>query len=239
MENSSFTPFPFNDGMLFDYSSDEFPTVLHAWNDEHNDGGQAHDTHGSTFYGFVYEGSTSISSPAHGKFDLRKGMYFSIAQPFTLSGGKGILIERVGHTGFFHVGGPIESIGRLRYIDGCTDSLLVPPVRMGDPCLNALYFPPGVFQTQHTHPSMRVGIVCSGRGDCITPQGNIPLFPGQIFIIHAEGLHSFKTPSDEGMTVIAYHPDSDFGPLDEDHPMINRTIVDGISASHIEAIRTQ
>lgn len=41
------------------------------------------------------------------------------------------------------------------------------------------------------------------------------------------------------MDVIAYHPDSDFGPQDEDHPMVNRTIVDGVSASKLEAIRTK
>jgi hypothetical protein len=41
------------------------------------------------------------------------------------------------------------------------------------------------------------------------------------------------------MTVIAYHPDSDFGATHEDHPMINRTMVDGISAAKIDEIRTQ
>jgi len=25
--------------------------------------------------------------------------------------------------------------------------------------------------------------------------------------------------------VIAWHPDSDFGPRDDDHPMINRTLI--------------
>ena len=40
------------------------------------------------------------------------------------------------------------------------------------------------------------------------------------------------------MDVIAYHPDSDFGPQDEDHPMINRTIVDGVQASRIKDIHS-
>ena len=31
--------------------------------------------------------------------------------------------------------------------------------------------------------------------------------------------------ADEALLVIAYHPDSDFGPTHERHPMINRTIV--------------
>jgi hypothetical protein len=30
------------------------------------------------------------------------------------------------------------------------------------------------------------------------------------------------------MDVIAYHPDSDFGPENETHPMVNRTLVGGI-----------
>jgi len=41
------------------------------------------------------------------------------------------------------------------------------------------------------------------------------------------------------MDVIAFHPDSDFGATDIDHPMINRTIVDGVSANQIEEIRTK
>jgi hypothetical protein len=41
------------------------------------------------------------------------------------------------------------------------------------------------------------------------------------------------------MVVMAYHPDSDFGPEDENHPMINRTIVDGMSAAGLAAIRTK
>ena len=29
------------------------------------------------------------------------------------------------------------------------------------------------------------------------------------------------------MDVVAYHPDSDFGPTHEEHPMVNRTRIDG------------
>jgi hypothetical protein len=59
-----------------------------------------------------------------------------------------------------------------------------------------------------------------------------------IFVIPALGEHAFATSDDE-LTVIAYHPDSDFGPEDEDHPMINRTIVNGKSARYIDEIRTK
>jgi hypothetical protein len=57
-------------------------------------------------------------------------------------------------------------------------------------------------------------------------------------VIHANGLHSFAT-KDEPMRVIAYHPDSDFGPTHEDHPMINRTMVDGSPASLLAEIHTR
>ena len=52
------------------------------------------------------------------------------------------------------------------------------------------------------------------------------------------GQHSFFT-DDQTMDVIAYHPDSDTGPDHDDHPMVNRTLVDGIPAAEIDEIRTQ
>jgi hypothetical protein len=60
-----------------------------------------------------------------------------------------------------------------------------------------------------------------------------------LFCIHPEGKHKFRTGPDSPMRVLAYHPDSDFGPTDQDHPMINRTMVDGISARELTAIHTQ
>ena len=38
------------------------------------------------------------------------------------------------------------------------------------------------------------------------------------------------------MIVVAFHPDSDFGPTHEVHPMINRTIVEGVPASQLNSI---
>jgi hypothetical protein len=35
-------------------------------------------------------------------------------------------------------------------------------VRLGDPCLNGLWFPLGTRQTAHTHPSVRIGMVDDG-----------------------------------------------------------------------------
>jgi len=228
----SFSAFKLANGLLSDMRSDRFPTTLWSWS-----GGRLVLTAGATHFGYVHEGSCSVSS-ASGQYTLGPGMVFSVPGEGTVSGrGSGIVVSRHGYRGFFQVGGPIEEQGRLKYIDGCTDSLLIPPIMLGDPCFNLLYFPPGINQTQHTHPSMRVGIVASGTGVCVTPSETIPLVPGQAFVIHAEGLHSFAT-ADRAMRVIAYHPDSDFGPTHEDHPMINRTMVGGRSASIIQEIRT-
>jgi hypothetical protein len=114
----------------------------------------------------------------------------------------------------------------------------VPPVIKGDPCLNLLYFPPGIDQTAHTHPSDRIGMIMSGKGRCHhwTGEGNneeeiVDLVPGMIFCIHTNGQHKFSTPYGEEMRVLAYHPDSTFGPTHEDHPMLLRTIIDGVSAA--------
>jgi hypothetical protein len=230
----SFSGFDLRNGVLCDMRYDRYPTTLSAWRN-----GTLAMQDGATHFGYVHEGQCMISCDS-GEFRLGPGMYFCLPGNGAVSGANssGIVISRHGYRGFFQIGGPVEEKGRLNYIDGCTDSLLVPPVMLGDPCVNLLYFPAGIHQTQHTHPSMRVGIVVSGSGVCVTPAGTIPLVPGKAFIIHAEGLHSFTT-HDRSMRVIAYHPDSDFGPTHENHPMINRTIVNGESASGIDRIRTK
>lgn len=244
-KNPAFSAFEFKNGMLFDYSDNRFPSKLHAWTPE----GQSLREENSTYYGFVYEDKAILKkcSDPNVCYPISKGMFFCVPEPVQIYGGKGIIIERVGYKGMFYVGGSVEETGRLKYIDGCFDTMILGPLKWGDPCLNALYFPPNIDQTMHTHPSMRVGLVLSGQGMCITPKEEIPLFPGQIFIIHEgmengdseAGHHCFRTFEDQGMVVIAYHPETEFGPSDESHPMLDRTIVDGVSAKNIDEIRTK
>ncbi len=169
---------------------------------------------------------------------LKQGMYFSVAGPIHLGEGGGCVVRREGYTGYNTFGGPVERTGRLRYIDGCTDSLLIGPPVIGDPCFNLLHFPPGIRQTMHTHPSLRCGTVVRGRGRAITPTGELPLEPGSCWFLETGGQHCFYT-DDEEMVVIAWHPDTDTGPSHQDHPMLNKTMVDGVSAAEIDAIRTQ
>ncbi|MDH3719292.1 MAG: cupin domain-containing protein [Planctomycetota bacterium] len=186
----------------------------------------------ATHFGFVLDGSPVLDGDS-GRFCMQPGMYFSQPGAASVGGpGRGLVISQVGYRGLFQLGGPIESQGRLRYIDGCSDTLLLSPVVKGDACLNLLYLPPATRQTAHTHPSFRAGIVVAGRGVCRTEHGCVALQPGAVFVIAAGGLHSFHT-EDESLLVVAFHPDSDFGPQDDDHPMVNRTMMAGVSAARL------
>ena len=207
--------------MLLDDRSSDFPSSLSAW----AEGRLTLTDERATHFIFVDQGTATLEGEM-GTFLLGSGMYGSLPGSWTIKSaeGRGIAITRHDWIGFFLVGGPIEALGRLRYIDGCTDSLIIPPVVLGDPCLNLLHIPPGTRQTSHTHPSIRLGMIVSGRGLCVTPDGDHPLEPGLVFCIPKGGRHSFHT-SNEALRVIAYHPDSDFGPTHENHPMVNRTIV--------------
>ena len=217
-----------------------------------------------TYFVFIYSGIALLEIETGIKSMLPKDTYFSHHGVFCLKGiFKAVVIEVLVEKGEFiknkfkaytTIGGVVEDTGRLKYIDGCTDSLLIPPVKKGDPCLNHLHFPTGISQTPHTHPSHRIGLVIRGYGECITPFGNLPLEEGCIFVIkeyngtnthlgldgqlYASGTHKFDTKG-SSMDVIAFHPDSDFGAEDEFHPMINRTIVNGISANQLDEIRTK
>lgn len=200
---------------------------------------------GATHFGFVRSGPARLSSPSYQyNYDLSSGMYFSLpaagqvdGRPSQAEAGQnndnhdgGIVISQCQHRGLFQLGGPIEATGRLRYIDGCSDTLLLSPVVRGDACLNLLVLPAHTDQTPHTHPSFRIGVVVDGAGDCRLEDSVQPLVPGTIFVLRADSTHSFHTSS-QSLTIVAFHPDSDFGPWHDDHPMINRTIINGQSAA--------
>jgi quercetin dioxygenase-like cupin family protein len=157
------------------------------------------------------------------------GSYAVVPGGAELIGGAGLVIQTPAYRALSQIGGPVETSGRLAYIDGCSDSLLVCPPRIGEPCLNLLHLPPGINQTAHTHPSDRIGIILGGAGMCQSA-GVHALRPGMCWYIPAGCVHSFHT-ADVALDVFAWHPDSDFGPSHDAHPMLNRTIVDGVPAS--------
>ena len=228
--NNDIQTLPLEHGYQADLSDDPFPSMVAAWS-----AGSLSLGRDSTHFGFIHQGNAQLTC-ASGAFTISAGMYFAVPGDCTIEGtGSGIVMSRKLYRGVFHLGGPIEEKGRLRYIDGCTDSLLIPPVVKGDPCLNLLQVPAHTNQTQHTHPSLRMGLIVNGRGQCRTPRNTSPLSAGTVFVIPAGILHSFHT-NDSELTIIAYHPDSDFGPTHEIHPMLNRTLIGGhsirLGASH-------
>jgi hypothetical protein len=149
----------------------------------------------------------------------------SINEEFEIDG-QGIVIEMFG----FKMTEQSLSVfnkevpGNLSYIDGCSNSVLIPPPRNGDPCLNYLYFPPGIDQTFHVHPSVRIGMIFSGSGIAELKNKTYELKPFTPFILDRFCLHRFKT-DDSSMSLIAFHPDSDDGPTDEFNPMKTRTYI--------------
>lgn len=230
--NASFAAFEFRDGALMSH----YDTFLGCLVGER----RIDFAKGTTFV-FVQEGTAYLND----YIPIKAGGYGAFTSGYLAgaSDTKAVWFTHLKYTGLPQIGMQIEARGRLRYLDGCTDTCLIPPVRRGDPCLNLLHFPPNTKQTAHTHPSIRIGLVVRGYGVCRTPFGDCPLEPGMLFAIypetgmrsegvdkqlHTAGLHSFETDTRE-MLIVAYHPDSEFGATDEDHPMRNATYVGGIS----------
>ena len=181
-------------------------------------------------YGYSFgDSKIKIGKKTH---KLEAGQYFSF---FVEDDGfkaesedKLMLIVKLGYKPQQNIGW-VEEKGRLTYIDGCSDSLLIYPPRMGDPSLNLLYFPPGIDQTAHTHPSIRLGCVINGSGFAdVWKDGvltTVELVQGKMFCLEEHELHRFRTSSNTPMTIIAWHPDGDWGPTDHNHTMLNRTYI--------------
>ncbi len=117
--------------------------------------------------------------------------------------------------------------GALSYVDGCSNTNVIPPIRNGDPCLNYLYIPPGTNQSVHLHPSVRIGIITGGKGFAKYFSENkelkIELYEGVKFVLPRMMRHSFIT-TDSHLSVAVFHPDSAGGPVDEANPMRLRTL---------------
>jgi hypothetical protein len=226
-------------GLMADFSETQFPTMVFGV----KDWDVAIDLCG-TAYGYVEKGF--LTAYADGR-----AIPITPKQAFAIPAQRKLMFRplasvtafvafRMDYIGLPTIVGPVEEpCGRLKYIDGCSDTLLIGPPLKGDPCFNLLHFPVSIDQTKHTHPSIRVGLIHRGEGYCETAEGGEALLPGSVFILAPDAIHAFHTPKSSGMDLTVYHPDSDCGPSHEDHPMLNRTIVEGTSAKQIAAIRTK
>lgn len=210
-----------------------------GWNQRHNFIGNRK----GTYYGIVAEGVAVVQTDSQ-RHELLTGAYFALHQNVRVIGGKGIVIFVPEYFALQTVGGPAEPLGRLKYIDGCSDTLLIHPPVKGQPCLNLLHLPENINQTLHTHPSDRIGIILSGKGVCRTPKLDgagedvHQLAPGMFWRIPREGEHHFFTEPGQHLQIFAWHPDSDWGPDHDSHPMLNRTYVNGAPVDPNADIRT-
>jgi hypothetical protein len=176
-------------------------------------------------------GDSTIELP-NKTIELEAGQFCSFfvkakAPKFTVSDELFIVI-RLGYK-CQNVQGDVEEQGRLMYIDGCSDSILVYPPRLGDPSLNHLHFPKHIEQSYHIHPTIRLGVVINGEGvsDYYDSTGKLcqmQLTPGTMFCLTENQKHRFKTEHRD-MDIVVYHPDSDWGPEDHNHIMVNRTFL--------------
>lgn len=184
-----------------------------------------HFTQAKSLFGFVHSGQVSLTSKSL-RWTIQEGQWFCVSGQDTeinlAPASRLYVVSDDQHQALTSMGGPVEAEGRLHYIDGCTDTLLYSPPVQGDPCLNLLHFPSSVNQSMHTHPSSRIGIVSAGSGACTTPDKEIPLVSGMIFVLPKDTPHRFLT-RENTLDVVTFHPDSDWGPTHEKHPMINRT----------------
>lgn len=226
-------------GLIEAVSDGEYPCKIYGYQPQN--GALIIDERG-TFYGFVLSGTAILIIDDKKVKTVSEGEYFcqNIEQRLCLSGCfDGYIVLSQNYLGLNVIGGPLENRGRLKYIDGCSDTLLISPPVKGDPCFNFLKIPPNIDQTFHTHPSIRVGLIVEGRGTCRTHDGDKPLNKGTLFILYPDAVHGFETLGTEGLSIVIFHPDSDFGPTHEEHPMLNKTIVDGMSAKYVHDIRTR
>lgn len=221
-------------GQRVDLSQASIPLWWQTW-----DGGTIALPAQGTHFGFVFRGRAQLQRAAGDRYTLQSGMYFALPEGGKVGGrgSQGLVVTHLTHRGLFHLGGPLEATGRFAYINGGSDSLLIPPLMQGDPCLNALYFPPGVDQSLHTHPSDRLGVVVAGCGVCDTLDQRLRFTPGMVFYIPADMPHKFLTQEDP-LTLLVFHPDSDTGFTHQNHPMLRRTFVDGVSAVQLPEIQT-
>jgi len=153
---------------------------------------------------------------------------------FPLEGASGVVLTRPGCRRRFEMGGPLmQGEGDYDYSDGGSTSLLIAPVRKGEPYMSHVHFSPGHRQAQHFHITFRFTLVVAGHGKVTVPANQdgtgadviIPLAPGDMFVIPAGGVHSIDASDDEALDVVTFHPDSVVGWTDHRHPMRESTVV--------------
>ena len=120
-----------------------------------------------------------------------------------------------------------HSQGSLSYMDGGTNTTAIEPSRVGEPVINYVHFPAQMFQTLHTHPSQRIGLIVRGNGSIVLKDDEIfKLKEGHAFFMERNELHNFVC-DDEDVVLFVWAPDSGTGATDEYNALKVRTYVKG------------
>lgn len=234
IQSKAVQTFPVNVQVNMSYDDEKFPTKISTWTE-----GYRRLDDDASHYIVVHDGRAMLTQGADIR-TLNEGHYGLFPGKTELVAGSGaaLIVSSLGYRGMPLFGGPIEDTGRLRYIDNCRNTILLPPPVKGEPCLNFLDLCAGITQTPHTHPSIRIGLILSGNGACGTADGTLPLSTGTVFVIPPDTLHSFES-RDEPLKIVIFHPDSVDGPTHTSNTMMNNTFVEGRAARELSQLHTQ
>jgi len=150
---------------------------------------------------------------------------YCVNSPYTVSG-EGIVISFPGLRlleSKYYVQNNLD-LGNLTYIDGGTNTTAIGPGRLGDPVVNYVHFPANMYQTLHTHPSHRIGMIIKGRGKVELDNEIYEVIEGETFFMRRNELHNFITEDSE-VILYVFAPDSGTGPTDEINPLKIRTYI--------------
>ena len=103
------------------------PAILKTWQNN-----SLELTAEGTHFGFIYQGHPKLFRSNGENYRLHPLMYFSLPGGGLIEGrdSSGMVISCCQHQGMFTIGGAIEERGRFAYIDGGTNSLLIPPIML-------------------------------------------------------------------------------------------------------------
>jgi len=156
---------------------------------------------------------------------------FMVGQVYTISCGPDASAVIINYPGLrfkenqFFIQNELD-IGNLSYIDGGTNTTAITPGRLGDPVVNYVHFPKAMYQTLHTHPSHRIGLILKGNGKIELDNNKYHnVVEGEAFFMRRNTLHNFITDNEE-VILFVFAPDSGDGPTDEINPLKIRTYID-------------
>src|SRR5690606_21648494 len=131
-DNSTFVTYNWENGAQHDGRDPNYPcyltTVAARVGEPPADGSVDMLADGSHFI-YAYSGKCRIWVPGieephyERTYALEPGMYACVPGAVEIeTTGLAAVMSREGYEGYFLIGGPVEWKGRMRYIDGCTDS---------------------------------------------------------------------------------------------------------------------